>query len=57
MDISPINKIHEETILETPDTDDTMQLEISVEEDEKYMVEDVKDDEEKELMEEKLKSL
>jgi len=54
MDVSPINKIQEETILETRSIDDTMQPEIGIEEDEECMVEDVEDNEEKELMEDEL---
>jgi len=54
MDVSPMNRTQEDTILETLDTDNMMQLIIGVEEDEEGMEEDDTKDEEKELMEDKL---
>jgi len=54
MDISLVKETQKETILETPGTSDMMQPKIGIEEDEECMEEDVMDNEEKELMEDKL---
>jgi hypothetical protein len=57
MDVSPINETHEDRILETLRTDDTMQPEIGMDEEGHFMKDDVVDDEEKELLEDNLTRL
>jgi hypothetical protein len=57
MDVSPINQTQEDTLLETPGTDDTMQPKIGIEEEGQFMEEDVVDEDEKELLEDDLRRL
>jgi len=57
MDISSVNERQEERILETFGTNDSMQPQIAIEKDEEYKEEDVIDDKEKELLEDKLRML
>jgi len=57
MDVSPLNQTQEDTIVETPRTNETTQPEIGGKDDVHVMEEDVVDDEEKDLLEDDLQPL